>query len=152
MEQRIDNAIDYASATTPKPRRKVHPVVACVYVCLLLASFSAFAISLWLPGVQTGNGPSTPGWGCVIFGWIYWPSNLLFLMAPMVSIRLFRSNGGVLFVDAILYLLSAVFVSLVPYFLRYFTGFDGTPQPDIGLYIWALAHWGVALAFMLLWI
>jgi peptidoglycan/LPS O-acetylase OafA/YrhL len=111
---------------------------------LVLVALVLFVLSLGMPCIKnpTGwNSDSCPGWVCLLFGFPFYPSNLL-LVLSMLTI------GGASDPDHMtrrrvyvgLYTVSTAFV-LWPYF--------GGGRRDVldGYYMWAAAHCLVTAAF-----
>jgi hypothetical protein len=118
---------------------------------LIVGALLAFLASLPLPAaaVNTGwggrNDKPLPGWGCLVFGILYYPSNALLLASPVVALftGLPRSRFRSRCTSALLYTLSAALVLTARHL------FD-LSLLSTGYYLWITAHCAVAAAFWVL--
>jgi hypothetical protein len=145
MPPKYNDILDYSGPTTARPRSSQQ---SKTFKVLVHGALILFFISLCVPSLASQNG-DTPGYLCLVFGWMYWPSNLLLLITAFRIPAILRNGKAGALVDAFIYLASAMFVSLAP--VLFFDGQYGFGDPmkrsaAIGFYMWAGSHWMLAMA------
>jgi hypothetical protein len=112
---------------------------------LIGVAFALFGIALPLPAMvvdvwHSGQTNADPGWLCLAFGVLFYPSNLYFLLSPLWSAIILhgRTEKG----QGIIVTLSAISTMAVIWlFFQSFSDFR------IGGYLWVLAHCMATLSF-----
>ena len=111
-------------------------------VTLIAVSLTLFYIALGQPASElpSFDAHRQTGWDCLLFGFVFWPSNALFLLSPFIAIVLAHVRGMALYVlTSILTFASGLFVGAA-----YFTA----RHPSPAFQWWATAHILMTLAMI----
>lgn len=134
--------------TTPPPFVYLPRLANLLRLGLVILALALFAISLRLPAVRDaggwGNGHVDSGRDCLFWGVVYYPSNLLLVLSPLIiSVAAIPADTTRLrAVLACVYSASAVCV-LLPGCNDY----DSSPPKLLqGYWMWAIAHCLAAVA------
>jgi hypothetical protein len=118
---------------------------------LVVLALALFAVSLPMPATRDfegwGNGNVSSGWTCLLFGVLFWPSNVLLVLSPlMVSIGAVPADIRRLrLVLGCVYTASAALVVGM-----HFNVTRGRLLE--GYYVWAAAHAAAAAALWVPWL
>jgi hypothetical protein len=75
-------------------RETLKSIPTRIAVYLTLACYLAFAAALRLPALKYENGQIIDGFGCLLLGFVFWPSNFLFLLTPVMDLSAAVDSSG----------------------------------------------------------
>jgi hypothetical protein len=123
--------------------------VLIVHGMLILAPFWLFCTALMLPEweIPSFNGTHGTGLDCLIWGFLFWPSNAIFLVSPALAIARAFPRGR--WFRIAFYAITTTWALVSGAFVVIGSGFFENPHPSPAFKTWVVAHVVITFAMLL---